>query len=36
MGEQQFEEARLCRFSTSLCMSREMLVKRQIRFLLMA
>jgi hypothetical protein len=36
IGEQQFEEARLCRFSTSLCASREMLVKRQIRPLLIA
>jgi len=36
IGEQQFEEARLCRFSTSLCASREMLVKRKLLFLLMA
>jgi hypothetical protein len=33
IGEQQFEEARLCRFSPSLCASREMLVKRQLLFL---
>jgi hypothetical protein len=35
MGEQQFEEARLCCFPCRFS-SREMLVKRQIRFLLMA
>jgi hypothetical protein len=35
-GEQPFEEACLCRFSPSLCASREMLVKRQILFLLIA
>jgi hypothetical protein len=33
IGERQFEEARLCRFSTSRCASREMLVKRKILFL---
>ncbi len=35
-GEQPCEEARLCRFSTSLCASREMLVKRKLLFLLIA
>jgi hypothetical protein len=36
IGEQQFEAVSLCRFSTSLFSSREMLVKREILFLLMA